>query len=318
MTSAADLARFRFPPDAVTGVRDKRVLIIGAGKHGGLGQAFALAAGLNGAASVGVHFHRSYQDGLETVELIRREGGNAFPVQADVTSAADLWSIRSHVIRQMGGQLPDLVICNSGLSEHGYLLGRALREVEGETTALRRARARQAFVDNLNESRAVIDTKINGFLGTAHLWAGEATHARRPLQLVFISSRQALEPGPGVPGYVAANFGVLALPGLLKVNVGKSADLVTSFTVAYPFVRTAMTEEYAQNPKVFGRWQPRMLETFEAARALLGLLERPAAEQDGRIFELDVAPDPGAGEGAVRLSWVDIRLNFERRSLPAP
>lgn len=303
--------KFRFEDAFAAGVRGRNVFITGAGRDGGLGQAFALAAGLNGAASVGVHFHRSYDDGLATVDLIRRAGGRAFPVQADVTSPRDVWGIRSHVMRKMDGRPPDLVICNSGLSEKGYLLGRAPKEVEGEAPAMRRARARQSFVDNLSETKAVVDTKVDGFLAMTHLWAGEAVHAGRPVQLVYISSRQALEPGAGVPGYVAANWAVLALPRLLSVNLGKNAPLVTSFSVAYPFVRTSMTEAFAENAKVFGRWQPRMLESHEAAQALLQLLGRPAADLNERAFRLDVA----AAERGVRLGWSEVRVKVETEAL---
>ena len=72
MYSATD-DLFRFDPDLGAGFKDQRVLITGAGKDGGIGQAFALTAGLNGAASVGVHFHRSYEDGFDLVERLQNE-----------------------------------------------------------------------------------------------------------------------------------------------------------------------------------------------------------------------------------------------------
>ncbi len=52
-----------------------------------------------------------------------------------------------------------------------------------------------------------------------------------------------------------------------------------------------MTGEYAENPKVFGRWQPRMLETDEAAEAFLQLLARSADDTNGKLYELTVDPD---------------------------
>ena len=106
---------FRFGPELRSGVAGKRVLITGAGKDRGLGQAFALAAGLNGAAKVGVHFHSSYVDAFDLVAELRKEGVDAFPVHADVTNLGDLWAMRSYVIEQMGGSPPNLLICNSGL-----------------------------------------------------------------------------------------------------------------------------------------------------------------------------------------------------------
>lgn len=304
MAFTADLDRFRFP-DLAAGVRGKRVLITGAGKDGGIGQAFALATGLNGAAAVGVHFHRSYTDGFDLVNALKAQGIEAFPVQGDVTNMGDQWASRSYVIQQMGGLPPDLVICNSGLTEKGYSFGRALREVEGEPPAVRRARVRQHFIDNLEESRAVLDTKIDGFLAMTHLWAGEAVHHNRPTQIVYVSSRQAIDPGASVPGYAIANWAVLQLPKVLSVNLGKAAGLVSAFSVMYPFVRTGMTDEYAENPKVFGRWQTRMLETHEAARAFLVLLNRPAEETNHGMYSLQVTGEADA----VQIAWDQVRLD---------
>lgn len=286
MAFSVQANRFYFADALQKGVAGKRVLITGAGKDGGLGQAFALAAGLNGAAAVGVHFHRSYEDGFDLVHALRDEGVNAFPVQADVTNMGDLWATRSYVIEQMGGYPPNLVICNSGLTEKGYSFGRALREIENEPLAMRRARVRQHFIDNLGESRLVLNTKIDGFLATTHLWAGEAVYHEEPLQLVYISSRQAIDPGVSVPGYAISNLAVLQLPKVLSVNLGRSAKFVTALSILLPFIRTGMTNEYAENPKVFSRWQPRMLETYEAAEAFLQLLARPQADLDQGMFEL--------------------------------
>ena len=76
-----------------------------------------------------------------------------------------------------------------------------------------------------------------------------------------------------------------------------------------PFVRTGMTEEYVDNPKVFGRWQPRMLEPFEAAQAVTRLLARPASEFDLESFELRV--EGSAEEAALTWSRVSLEVNDE-------
>lgn len=76
---------FRFKPELRSGVAGKRVLITGAGKDRGLGQAFALAAGLNGAAKVGVHFHSSYVDAFDLVAELRKEESSAY--RADFQNA---------------------------------------------------------------------------------------------------------------------------------------------------------------------------------------------------------------------------------------
>ena len=184
-------------------------------------------------------------------------------MQADVTNTRDLWASRSYVIEQMEGTGPDLIICNSGLTEKGYRFGRALPQVEGESRAERRARVRREFIENLAESQLVLSTKIDGFVAMTHLWAGEAIYHDHALQLMYISSMQAIEPGVAVPGYCVANWAVLRLPQVLKVNLGRSGDMVSAACLMLPFIRTGMTAAYAENPKVFGRWQPRMLEPFE-------------------------------------------------------
>lgn len=314
MPLVSNPADFKLSPELAAGIAGKRVFITGAGRDKGLGQAFALAAGLNGAASVAVHFHASYQDGLDTVKMLQDHGCNAFPVQCDVTNPRDVWAIRSYVVEKMGG-VPNLIICNSGASEKGYMLGRVLKEQPGESPAGRRARVRQAFVENLAESEEVLDTKVDGFLIMTHLWASEAVHANEPATIVYISSRQAVDPGPAVPGYVMANWAVLSLPKILHVNLGKQAHLVRAFSVGYPFVKTSMTEEYANNAKVFGRWQSRMLEPYEAAQTLVQLLGRPHAELDDRFFQVVVDDAPELGEGGVRTRWSEIAITTADRPL---
>lgn len=308
---SANTDQFRFSDELRAGFEGQRVLITGSGKDGGIGQAFALTAGLNGAASVGIHFHRSYEDGFDLVERLQAEGVNAFPLQADVTNLRDLWATRSYVIEQMGGLPPSMVICNSGLSEKGYSFGRALRTIDDEPNAIRRARVRQHFIDNLEESRSVLDTKIDGFLATTHLWAGEAVYHEQDVQFVYVSSRQAIDPGPSVPGYAIANFAVLQLPQVLQVNLGKASQRVSSLSVLFPFIRTGMTHEYTENEKVWGRWQPRMLETHECAEAFAQLVNRPRAETDLGAFELLVesaAADGGAAD-SIRVTWKQVRLD---------
>ena len=303
-----DSRPFKLPDDIATAVAGKRIFISGSGKHNGLGQAFAFSAGLSGAASVAVHFHASYEDALETVDAINQAGGNAFPVQADVTHARDVWAIRSYVINKMGAP-PDLLICNSGRSESGYVFGKAPKAKEEESAAGRRARVRQAFVGNLEQSKDVIDTKLDGFMALTHLFASEALHAGQELTIVYISSRQAHDPGAGVPGYCAANWAVLALPKILRVNLGKDSAKVTAFSVGYPFVRTAMTEAYVDNAKVFGRWQPRMLEPEEASAALFQLIGRPKGDLAERFFQLEVGPSPETGPKGVAATWAEVRLD---------
>ena len=311
MAYSAKYDQFKFPENAGNTFAGKRVLITGSGKDGGIGQALALAAAANGAEVVGVHFHSSYRDGFDLVAAIRDQGVKAFAMQADVTNTRDLWASRSYVIEQMEGKGPDLIVCNSGLTEGGYRFGRALPEIEEESRGERRARVRRDFIDNLGESSLVLNTKIDGFVAMTHLWAGEAVYHKQPLQFIYISSMQAIEPGVSVPGYVVANWAVLKLPEVLKVNLGRSAEMINASCVMLPFVRTSMTEAYADNPKVFGRWQPRMLEPFEAAHGVTQLLGRKPEDLNLGNYKLGVG---GTAED-IALKWTQIKIDINEQDL---
>jgi len=178
-----------------------------------------------------------------------------------------------------------------------------LREIENEPLAMRRARVRQHFNDNLEELRLVLDTKVDGFIASTHLLAGEAVYHEESLQLIYVSSRQAIDSGASVPGYAISNWAVLQLPEVLTINLGRNAKFVTAASILLPFIRTSMTDAYAENPKVFGRWQPRLLETHEAAEAFMQLLARPKDKIDQGMFELLV------GGSVEETRWIGAKLH---------
>lgn len=176
MAFTANTKTFDFGPDLRAAFECKRVLVTGSGKDGGIGQAVSLAAAAYGASVVGIHFHSGYRDAFDLVDAIRKTGVDAFALQADVTSLPDLWASRSCIIEQMGRRSPDIIVCNSGLTEKGCRFGRALPEIEGESRADRRARVRRTFMENLTDTCLVLDMKIDGFISWTHLWAGEAVY----------------------------------------------------------------------------------------------------------------------------------------------
>ena len=143
------------------------------------------------------------------------------------------------------------------------------------------------------------------------MWAAEAVYHNQPLRLIYVSSMQAIEPGIAVPGYVVANWAVLRLPEVLRVNLGKVSDLVSACCIMFPFIRTGMTQEYADNPKVFGRWQSRMLEPYEAAKSVTQLLLRPAEEVNVGNYKLNVSGEPDE----IKLAWSRIRIELDEESL---
>jgi hypothetical protein len=122
---------------------------------------------------------------------------------------------------------------------------------------------------------------------------------------------QAIDPGMAVPGYVVANWAVLRLPEVLRVNLGKASNMVSASCIMLPFIRTSMTQEYAENPKVFGRWQTRMLETFEAAKSVTQLLLQPAEAVNLGNYKLNVSGPPED----LKLAWSQVRLEVQEEAV---
>mgnify|MGYP001819215474 FL=1 len=87
--------------------------------------------------------------------------------------------------------------------------------------------------------------------------------------------------------------------------------MVSSCCIMFPFIRTGMTQAYADKPKLFGRWQSRMLETHEAAQSMAQLLMRPGDELNLGNFKLGVSGEPED----ISLAWSRIRLEVEEDAL---
>ena len=72
-----------------------------------------------------------------------------------------------------------------------------------------------------------------------------------------------------------------------------------------------MTEAYKDNTKVFGRWQPRMLEPFEAAQSLMQLLGRTNEELAERFFQVNVT----AADDKVAVTWSEVKIAIAQQAV---
>lgn len=82
------------------------------GSNTGIGKAAALALAASGA-SVGVNCLKNIAQGEETVEEIRRAGGKAVLVQADVTDLEQIDRLVSETEQALGGTI-DILVNNAG------------------------------------------------------------------------------------------------------------------------------------------------------------------------------------------------------------
>ncbi len=93
----------------------KTALVTGAGR--GIGRAIARQIASEGAL-VAVHYGASVQAALETVRLIEEDGGEAFTVQADVRSVAEIAAMFEVLDKafatRTGGRDIDILVNNAG------------------------------------------------------------------------------------------------------------------------------------------------------------------------------------------------------------
>ena len=159
--------KFKFNRTTFSG---KRVLITGSGKNGGLGQGLALAALLNGAKTVGIHFNSSYRDGFEMVDKMRDQGFDVFAMRC--VTIHEICGPQEDSLKNKWVVGPDILIY-SGLTEAGYNSEELFKkENDGRE---RRTGVRRDFID-VGRVETSYETKIDGFMYMSHLW-GRAVYA---------------------------------------------------------------------------------------------------------------------------------------------
>jgi 3-oxoacyl-[acyl-carrier protein] reductase len=94
-------------------LENKTALVTGASR--GIGRATALAISAAGA-HVLVHYGRSRQEAESLVVEIRRKGGNADPISADL-GTPDGASLLAKQVRSIVGEELDVVVLNAGISK---------------------------------------------------------------------------------------------------------------------------------------------------------------------------------------------------------
>lgn len=95
----------------------KKAIVTGAGT--GIGQGIAVTLGQNGYDVV-VHYNSSGSGARETCEKIRKAGGNAWAIQADLSQTAGVRSLFAQAHELLGGL--DLYVNNSGITRKSDIL----------------------------------------------------------------------------------------------------------------------------------------------------------------------------------------------------
>lgn len=224
-------------------MEDKVALITGGGS--GIGRASALA--FAGAGAKVVVSGRREREGFETVALIKKEGGQATFVKADVSNEAD---VRTLVEQTMStyGQL-DAAFNNAG--------------IEGEV-------GKPTHEQSLANYRAVMDINVLGVL-LAMKYEIAAMLKNGGGAIVNNASVGGLVGFPGVSVYVASKHAVLGLtktaaleyakqgirvnavspggietPMLQRFTGGPGTDMFSQLSAMHPIGRVGRSEEIAE------------------------------------------------------------------------
>src|ERR1700674_4611922 len=94
----------------------KTALVTGASR--GIGRAIARRLAADGG-SIAVHFGSTVDAADETISAIRRDGGQAFPVHAELGSAGDIDTLFAALTAGLDGRLLNILVNNAAISSAG-------------------------------------------------------------------------------------------------------------------------------------------------------------------------------------------------------
>jgi 3-oxoacyl-[acyl-carrier protein] reductase len=207
---------------------DRTALVTGASR--GIGRAIALRLAADGA-SVLVHFGTDETGAAATVDEIRRAGGTALPVRAELGVDGDVDVLGAGVEACLGGRPLDVLVANAAAQPAGPL---------GVTT---RAEFDRLFAVNVRAPYFTIERLLPLFRdgGRIVTLSSVATRMANPAQTSFAMTKGAVETmtrtlagqlgargitvnavAPGATR-TAANGAAFAAPGLAELIAGTTA-----------------------------------------------------------------------------------------------
>ncbi|MFC7372138.1 3-oxoacyl-[acyl-carrier-protein] reductase [Fictibacillus iocasae] len=189
----------------------KVVLVTGASR--GIGRSIAIYLAKRGA-KVAVNYSGSEQKANEVVSAIKEAGGEAFAVQADVSSADSVNGMVKAVIDTFGSL--DVLVNNAGITRDNLMM--RMKEEDWD---------------------AVMNTNLKGvFLCTKAVT--RQMMKQRSGRIINIASIVGVSGNAGQANYVAAKAGVI---GLTKTTAKElSSRGITANAVAPGFIETEMTD----------------------------------------------------------------------------
>jgi 3-oxoacyl-[acyl-carrier protein] reductase len=234
-------------------------LVTGASR--GIGRAIALA--LAGAgARVAVNYRADEAGAQETCAVVRREGGEALAVRADVGVAEEVAGMLG-MVREHFGDI-DILVNNAGNTRDGLLV----RMDEKDWDDVLATHLKGAFL----LSRAVVRQMMR----------------RRSGRIVNIASVAGLVGNPGQTNYSAAKAGLIGFTRSLAREI--ASRQVTVNAVAPGLIATAMSDAIPEDARAaLAQRVPlgRVGAPEDVAQAVLYLVSPAAAYVTGQVLVVD-------------------------------
>ena len=192
-------------------LKDKVVLVTAASR--GIGRAIALNAGALGAKVV-VNYVNSEASAREVAEEIKKSGGDAIVVKADVSKSAEVTALFSETEKAFG--TVDVLINNAGITRDGLILRMSDEDFD-----------------------AVIDTNVKGVFYCCRA-AAKIMLKKRAGSIINITSVVAFSGNAGQVNYTASKGAVVSMTKTLARELGSRGVRVNA--VAPGFIKTDMTK----------------------------------------------------------------------------
>ncbi|WP_101843853.1 3-oxoacyl-[acyl-carrier-protein] reductase [Halobacillus sp. Marseille-P3879] len=199
-------------------LNEQVALVTGASR--GIGRAIALELALKGA-KVAVNYAGSEAKAEEVVQEIKKNGGEAIKIQANVSNSDDVKAMVKEVVDQFGKL--DILVNNAGITRDNLLM----RMKEDEFDDVIDTNLKGVFVCTKGVTRQMMKQKYG--------------------RIINISSIVGVSGNPGQANYVAAKAGVI---GLTKSNAKELASRnITVNAVAPGYITTDMTDQLTEDQR---------------------------------------------------------------------